>query len=730
MPAPLNQASAVVGIARGYIARGWRVAPIPRGKKAPTKPNWPDLFISSEDAEEFFGAEVLNIGVILGTASNGLTDVDLDCHEAERVADRVLPATTAVFGRTAKPRSHFLYYTELAETADKSNEKYTDPTDHTTLLELRIGGVRAAQTVFPGSIHPSGEEIQWATSGDPQPVGDNELRQACRTLAAASLLARHWGAPCARNDHRMALMGALLRAKWSPDRVGEFVDIVTVAARGDHELNQRRSDARSAKKRIDADETAFGFPKLAELVGETVAAQALTWLGVQPPPRRPSAPARGLKTSSERAGAFEDILAQRFVEENEHRFRYDLDIERWCLFSEDHWNLNARAHALHRLRELARKVGAPTSVMSRAVHAAERFAQSDPAITARSMRWDQDPDLLGAPGATIDLKTGEVRDPRAGDYLTKRVAYAPADQASCPRFRGFIEDVARGDAEVIAFLAQWAGYCLTGDTSEHTLVFLVGPPGSGKSTFAKIIAHVMGDYAVSADAATFGFCRHAPHPAGLARLRGARLVNVAEPDERGWNLNLIKQFCGGDRIAARALYQEFAEYQPEAKLMFHGNMLPSLAFRDAGLQRRLVVIPFEHKPRAPDLELEHELRKEGPGILRWMLDGCADWRAHRLRRPRHAIAETARYFDDADTLRDWFETRCELATGSADLFVTRQDIVNSFENFAGADALKAISRSRLFKFVTDQGAPEKKTTRGGRAVRGFVGLRLAPEACR
>jgi hypothetical protein len=50
----------------------------------------------------------MNIGVQLGRASGGLTDVDLDCTEVLALADDFLPFTNAIFGRRSKRRSHRL----------------------------------------------------------------------------------------------------------------------------------------------------------------------------------------------------------------------------------------------------------------------------------------------------------------------------------------------------------------------------------------------------------------------------------------------------------------------------------------------------------------------------------------------------------------------------------------------------------------------------------------------
>src|SRR4051794_30100007 len=159
-PSPLD-------LALRYIRRGLNPVPIPFKAKGPTDKGWQERVITAENAPQFFNGQAQNIGVILGPTSGGLTDIDLDCPEAIAVAPYLLPETHAVFGRPSKPRSHYLYYTSLAETAGKATHKFQDPAGNAVLVELRVGGRSGAQTVFPGSTHPSGEVIDWHTDGDP-----------------------------------------------------------------------------------------------------------------------------------------------------------------------------------------------------------------------------------------------------------------------------------------------------------------------------------------------------------------------------------------------------------------------------------------------------------------------------------------------------------------------------------------------------------------------------------
>ena len=109
-------------------------------------------------------------------------------------------------------------------------------------------------------------------------------------------------------------------------------------------------------------------------------------------------------------------------------------------------------------------------------------------------------------------------------------------------------------------------------------------------------------------------------------LRGARMACATETEEgRPSAESKIKQLTGGDRIAARFMRQDFFEFQPQFKLVVIGNHKPTLRNVDDAAKRRFNMVPFTHKPPNPDRELEHKLRAERPGILRWMIAGCLTW---------------------------------------------------------------------------------------------------------
>jgi hypothetical protein len=195
---PMNDTgAAALAIALDYIGRGWNLVPVNyRTKKPSTGNDWQLRIIDAANAPHYFNGGQMNIGVMLGPSSHGLTDVDLDCDEARAVAPYVLPRTGAIFGRASSRAAHRLYYTDLSVNADKAVLIFNDPTTGGRMLELRIGGDSGAQTVFPGSAHEdTGEAISWEETGEPASVEGDDLARRVHDLAAYSLIARYWPAP-------------------------------------------------------------------------------------------------------------------------------------------------------------------------------------------------------------------------------------------------------------------------------------------------------------------------------------------------------------------------------------------------------------------------------------------------------------------------------------------------------------------------------------------------------
>jgi hypothetical protein len=274
-----------LGIALGYIKRGWAPVPVPFKQKGPVIKDWQALRLTRHTAPRYFNGDPLNIGVILGPPSADLCDVDLDCPEA--IAAAALLPPTARFGRSSTPGAHWLYRVKFPA-GTKAVVPYDDPVKQRSdakaarLVELRIGSGKGAQTVFPGSTHACGEPIRWENGCEKLPPAELESARMTRLIghvAAGALLIRYWPPQGNRHDLSLALGGCLARAGWKPQELEAFVATVVQAA-GDPRPTDRVRCARDAAEAASNGEPAYGFPKLKEILGDAVAARLVEWLGL------------------------------------------------------------------------------------------------------------------------------------------------------------------------------------------------------------------------------------------------------------------------------------------------------------------------------------------------------------------------------------------------------------------------------------------------------------------
>jgi putative DNA primase/helicase len=673
---------------------------VPVGFKAkkPIGSNWQTRIIGEVDVPKYFNGALQNVGVLLGASSGGLTDIDLDCREAVAIAPYVLPSTGALFGRASRRGSHRLYVSNLYEGTHGATIQFKDPTlkgEEAMLLEVRIGGmnqageIKGAQTVMPGSVHEGGEVIKWEEEGEPAKIDGDELVRCARRTAACSLLARYWPGTGARHGAALTLGGFMARAGLTPPYIKSFIEGIAKAA-GDAEWRDRVRTAEDAAIEYVNNRPTRGLPALKDTFGDVIAKQVAEWFGYQ---MRDDEQAIGDVVA--RPGGSNDILTEdsaalRFVDRWGEDLRYCHSNGSWFFWNGTSWERDEICVAFQRARELVRELAANQRsrkkfITSKTSFAAgvERFAKVDPRVAVKIDYWDRDPWQLATPGGTVDLRTGILRKSERPDGITRLTLVAPSADG-CPLWLKFLNEATGNDGGLIRFLQQWCGYCLTGVTREHALLFVYGDGGNGKSVYLITFTSILNDYAATSAMETFTASNSDRHPTELAMLHGARLVTASETEAgKAWAEARIKQLTGGDPITARFMRQDFFTYMPQFKLTIIGNHKPTLHNVDEAARRRFNIVPFTRKPEIPDPRLGEKLMVEAPAILQWMIEGCLDWQNNGLVRPECVVKATEQYFSDQEVFPRWLDEECVTHRGpGATIAEASSALYKSWSEFA------------------------------------------------
>jgi putative DNA primase/helicase len=438
-------------------------------------------------------------------------------------------------------------------------------------------------------------------------------------------------------------------------------------------------------------------------------------------------------TEIPRADDFTELgNAQWLVETHGLDLRYVRAQRRWYCWDGQRWRADETGEAERRmkaivpalLRQAAEEKSEPhrkhltqwalECSRARTLEASLRLTTTEQAVAVTADIFDRDPWLLGVANGVLDLRTGELRAPRREDYITMQAPVAYDPRAVAPRWSRFLADITREDPEAQQCLQRVAGYCLTGDAREQQWFFLYGPGGNGKTCFVEVVRGMLGDYATAANFATFLARGHETIREDVARLEGARLVTALEPPENErFNEPLLKHITGGDMVTGRRQYQASREYRPTFKLLLAGNHKPQVWGTDEGWWRRIRTVPFLFTvPPERRVKDYHRvlLAEEGPGILRWAMEGCLDWqRSGGLGEPASWALETAAYRHDEDVLGEFVDSCLHEAPGAR---VAHTEVRRAYEAFCAAAGLPVLGARTFVSRLRERGYTDDRTGHG------------------
>jgi putative DNA primase/helicase len=693
--------------------------------------------------------------------SGGLTDVDLDCAEAVRLAAEFefLPPTTAVYGRPSKRRSHHLYTTQLHETETHATLQFKEgpelnPDPKTAMLvELRIGGGgKGACSMVPPSVHKSGELITWDQEGVATTVEGGELKKRAALLAAASLLGRHYPAVGARHSAALVLGGVLARAAWKEEHITWLVGAVAKVA-GDEESADRVEAAASALAHLAAGEDTPGLPRMREEWGTAVADLFAEWIGYD---------ANGGARESSQATHSGDqlvlpagapmVAADEFIK---HCWMVEGIPLLWAYrgafyrYTGTHYREYADESIERDLYKFLNKALAvakaggigpfnPTKgKVFEVVHALRRNClipqdwETPCWLEKGGLEkggYRPAKKLLSCRNGILDLETRQLEPHDPSFFVTNCLPldYDPSSPKP-KRWLRFLEELwpadkeGHYDHEAVETLQEIFGYMLANDTQQQKIFLIIGPPRSGKGTLVHVLVLMLGDDnsvfpTLSSMSGEFG--RWPLIDKKLAAITDARISSKADTHRIA---EMLLSISGGDPQTINRKNQAFWTGRLSVRFMITTNVLPAIRDASGTIATRYILLKLsESFLGREDLNLKAALSAEMTGILNWALDGLDRLRERGFFRMPASSAESIRELEDAAEpvkafLREWCER-------GPDQRINVKEFYRAYRAWAEEAGLQLLAKNSFGRVL--RGLLPKLTTTGVGAKRDYVGAAL------
>lgn len=361
------------------------------------------------------------------------------------------------------------------------------------------------------------------------------------------------------------------------------------------------------------------------------------------------------------------------------------------------------------------------------------------AFPVKLEEFDRDPLLFNCKNGTLDLRTRDFRPHDPADMLAtvSGVSYDPAARSEL--WERVIDEVLEGDREKALFLQKAMGYGLTGDTSEECFFILFGATTrNGKGTVMETYMKLMGGYGRAARPETIAQKDKANSTApteDIARLAGARVVNISEPGKSlVLSAAMVKTMTGNDRINARFLNENSFEFYPEFKLFINTNHLPRITDVTVFSSGRVKVLVFgrHFAPEEQDKSLKRKLGKAEnlSGILNWCLDGLRLMQETGLTAPPSVLEATAQYQLDSDKVSRFI---LEAMTPDPREEIRTEDAYKAYQQWCWKNGQQPESYPRFRENIAAHAEIKRKRPngagRGSNPVSIICGMRLCVPVC-
>ncbi len=266
-----------------------------------------------------------------------------------------------------------------------------------------------------------------------------------------------------------------------------------------------------------------------------------------------------------------------------------------------------------------------------------KFLQDDLYISA----WNTDRHLLPVSNGVVDIHTRTLFEYSKKDRFNWQLPYEFDPEAKCPTIEKIVRQMAGGNNEFTQFLFSWLYVVLTGRYELQKYLELIGPGGTGKSTFLKLAEMLVGieNRAVTELKELEG------NRFESSGLYGKRLTLVADSSQHRGEVSQLKKLTGGD-----AMRNEVKNRQQSAPFIYMGLVMVAAnepiqsSDYTSGLSRRRIPANFDYRITDADKAqypngVESVIADEMPGLLNKLLAMDANAAINTIRNPGEHLSD-------------------------------------------------------------------------------------------
>lgn len=353
----------------------------------------------------------------------------------------------------------------------------------------------------------------------------------------------------------------------------------------------------------------------------------------------------------------------------------------------------------------------------------------------------------------VNLQTGEILPFSPEMYLSKCIKFeykTEFENNVKNAYKLFFDNLTLGDNELLDFVQDMLGYCMTNEVSEQCFFILNGDGSNGKSALSDLIEIGFGEFYEKGNKKVIYQGMGSNAEQYVYKLRGKSICAIEE-GKNGAKLDeeIIKELSGAKQITAKKVYCDPVTFTMTAKIMLLTNYLPIINSEDPAMTRRVICVPFNAKfcdvvpKNAGDIPFDSnnpKHRLKNPSCVKtiqnnieyfiwWVCEGAKRWYSRgevdengnyicgHFNIPEAVKIKTNEYIKDNDKFSQFVDEYCEVGS---DKFVVVDTLYSKYKFNTSDD----MSKDAFTKMLSKRGYAIGKKRVNGVNCRVRIGIGL------
>ncbi|NVZ11369.1 hypothetical protein HW932_19140 [Allochromatium humboldtianum] len=273
------------------------------------------------------------------------------------------------------------------------------------------------------------------------------------------------------------------------------------------------------------------------------------------------------------------------------------------------------------------------------------------------------PNAIPFANGLLDIETGTLSPITPTNAATWALPYEYQPGADCPRVKAWLLQAVGEDRDVVELLRAFLAALIRGGAYLQRFLHLIGPGGTGKSTFLRLIEALIG----TRNAVTTDLKELEQNRFESAALYGKRAALITDSDRYGGSVNKLKAITGQDPVRLeRKHVQQSGSFIFEGMVFLASNEPLATTDYTSGIERRRVTIHFERRVSEQEKAAWNAaggekavLHAELPGVVNWLLSMPVVEMERRIRHPpEHTIKANIEAMCSGNPCADWLTECC------------------------------------------------------------------------